>query len=68
MEENKEMKELRNKIRKSMDILSEIIFTYMLFVLLEISVAFMMAKPKIFVPTFIISAIIVFVGRFRKKK
>ena len=62
------MKELRNKIRKSMDILSEIIFTYMLFVLLEISVAFMMDKPKIFVPTFIISAIIVFVGRFRKKK
>lgn len=62
------MGELRNKMRKSMDILSETIITYMLFVLFEISVAFMIDEPKIFVPTFIISAIIVFVGRFRKKK
>lgn len=68
MEENSEMEKLRDKMHKSMDILSEIILTYMLFVLFEISVAFMIDEPKIFVPTFIISAIIVFIGRFRKKK
>lgn len=62
------MEELRNKMRINMDVLSEIILTYMLFVLFEISVAFMIDEPKIFVPTFIISAIIVFVGRFRKRK
>lgn len=62
------MEELKKKIHKKLDILSEIIFVYMLFVLFEISIAFMMDEPKIFVPTFIISAIIVFVGRFKKRK
>ena len=62
------MRELRDKMLKRMDILSEIILTYMLFVLFEISVAFMIDEPKIFVPTFIISAIIVFIGRYKKRK
>ena len=62
------MRELRDKMLKRMDILSEIILTYMLFVLFEISVAFMIDEPKIFVPTFIISAIIVFIGRVKKRK
>ena len=42
------MRELRDKMLKRMDILSEIILTYMLFVLFEISVAFMIDEPKTF--------------------
>ena len=62
------MKKWKEKLRKVIDIFGEVVFLYMLFVLFEISAAFMLDEPKIFVPTFLICVVLIFIDRFRNRK
>ncbi len=59
------MEKLKKIFHKVADAGFEILLLYMFFTLFEIAIAFMFDEPKIFIPTLIICALLVFINRFK---